>query len=743
MIRSNSPGETLSSRGSLASYPAAPTREAAADAIDKLFAASEGEVMCALLQVGIEPGIAGHMSNERRVSQRKDFWLVEEFTHDSQVHQYTVQGKRSDARDSLRASTESDLKDALRRAAGFLVDIENGRFHCEWVWSGKQVWLVQADEAEAFPCNATVDSYLNGVDTIATGFTPRSCLRHFRDVDSGKWKKLRRPKLFQEIGIPCADVFLLSGEQWTNRNLFERAELERDFNKMCCFPVVVRYDVADDVEIDETLLPTSAPLTDTRELANFLDHVAHQFERERLSPTDWAFLFAFFVPARASAMVLARPHAQRIQVDALWGLPDGLLHFPHDRWFYYPETGKTSEQRRYKSHCVLPGESEWATHELGSPFDWSGVLSDEEVAAAANWALRVANELGHEIQLMILARIGGQRGATACLPWHYTKWSVPKYEKSLRAIPYSPAVAVVTSPDDLDGLQHRPIGSRKCGLLIRPNAEWRRNMDFLERAAKIAAEQDAPIYFEGSLLGHAYYIMQRAGAMVVPVLHKEPKDEARVFNKLVRDRIPVIIREAGGLARVRRLGGAYAIALLKQKLIEEVFEVWSAAEQDIAEELVDVLDVVEALRDQMGISKDELEKIGEDKRLKRGGFDEMLFLEQTTIASLREERRPQKQFPQFGKEEAVPAIRGTPTRHFRVVDNEEPRVLLTLEALLTPPVNASKECEVVELASEVLEVNAEHVGNKLVVQISRPAPAISPNQLLLFPEMEDGETERE
>ena len=744
MVRSNSPRETLSSRGSFASYPAAPTREAAADAIEKLFVSSEDTGMCVLLQVGIEPGIAGHLSNERRVSRQKNLWLIEELTHDSQeVQQRMIQSSRSDVEGPLLASTERELRNALRHTARFLSNIRSGRFHCEWVWSGKRVWLVQADEAEASPCNAVVDSYLNGVEPAAPSFTPRSCLRHFQDVASDKWRKLRRPRLFRQVGIPYADVFLVTGEQWAKRDLFDRSDLERDFSAMCHYPVVVRCDVADGVAIDETLLATSPPLTEARTLGTFLERVAHQFEDERLRPNDWAFLLAFLVSARASAMVHARPRAQRIQVDALWGFPDGLLHFPHDRWFYYPETGKTSEHRRYKSHCLLPGKSKWETHELGAPFDWQSVLNHEEVATVATWALRVANVLGREVELMALARIGGRRGPSACLPWHYTEWSVPKYKKSLRARPYSPGIAVVTSPHDLDGVQQRPIGSRRCGLLIRPNAEWRRDTSLLERAGTVAAEQHMPIYFEGSLLGHAYYIMQRAGAMVIPVLDEEPKDEAKVYNKLVRDRIPVIIREAGGLARVRRLGGAYAIALLRQKLIEEAFEVWNAADKDIGEELADVLDVVEALRDQLGITQDELHRIGEDKRSKRGGFDEMLFLEQTTIDSLRRKPNPQKQFPQVGDEDVVPARRRRMMRQFRVVANTEPRDLLTLEALLTPPVNALEECEVVELASELLEATVEYVGNTLVVRVSRPAPAVSPNQRLLFPEMEDGGTERE
>ena len=175
---------------------------------------------------------------------------------------------------------------------------------------------------------------------------------------------------------------------------------------------------------------------------------------------------------------------------------------------------------------------------------------------------------------------------------------------------------MVASCDDLDKLDHRPIDSRNRGLLIRPTTEFNRNESFLRRAAELAAKRRVPIYFEGSLLSHAYYIMQRTGAMVIPVLNDEPKDAPKVYNKLVRDRIPLIIREAGGLARVRRLGRAEAVALLKQKLVEEAFEVWNAADKEIGEELADVLDVIDALREHGGISEEELRRTGESKRAK-------------------------------------------------------------------------------------------------------------------------------
>lgn len=746
VVRSNSPLETLLSRGSFDSFPAEPTREAVADAVDRLFASAESAAMYALIQVAIEPGIAGHMSNERRVSRRKNLWLVEELTPAGQeVEQQVIQGTASDWEDhgQLLASNESELRNVLRRAAGFLTNTTNGRFHCEWVWSGQRVWIVQADEADPSPSNAIVESYLNGVEPLPPDFKPQSALRHFRDVASGKWKKLRRPRIFTEVGIPHADVFVLPGDEWSKQDLFARGSLQRDFEIMCQYPVVIRCDIADGVAIDETLLPTSPALTNAREAVRFLDGVAAEFKGKGLKPADWAVLPAFLVPARASAMVHARPRSQRIQVDAIWGFPDGLLHFPHDRWFYYPGTDETIEHRRHKSHCLLLVESKWETHELGPPFDWQSVLDAEEVTTVANWALQIANKLGREVQLMALARIGGRRGASACLPWHYTEWKVPKYRKSLLARPYSTRIALVTSPDDLDGLEEHAICSPNWGLLVRPSPEWRRKPEFLERVATVAAEREIPIYFEGSLLGHAYYIMHRTGAMVIPVLDEEPKDKAKVYNKLVRDRIPVIIRQAGGLARVRKLSGAHAIALLRQKLIEEAIEVWNAEETDIGEELADVLDVVEALREQVGITPEKLRSIGDNKRSKRGGFEQMLFLEQTTIESLRGKSDRQKQFPQFVEDDVVLGRRKTTMRHFRIVANTDPRDLLTVEALLVPPVDASVEAEAVEIETENLEVSVKHVDNKLVVRLSRPAPMVNPNQRLLFPEMEDGEAEHE
>lgn len=96
-----------------------------------------------------------------------------------------------------------------------------------------------------------------------------------------------------------------------------------------------------------------------------------------------------------------------------------------------------------------------------------------------------------------------------------------------------------------------------------------------------------------------------------------------VFNKLVRDKIPEIIREDGGQAVVRVLDAGEYRACLERKLDEEVAEYHESKELD---ELVDVLEVVYALAGADGHTEEELLSAYRRKHEERGGFSKRLFL---------------------------------------------------------------------------------------------------------------------
>ena len=96
-----------------------------------------------------------------------------------------------------------------------------------------------------------------------------------------------------------------------------------------------------------------------------------------------------------------------------------------------------------------------------------------------------------------------------------------------------------------------------------------------------------------------------------------------VYNKLVRDKIPAIINAQGKKANIRILDDKEYLRALEAKLDEEVSEFHK--DQNL-EELADILEVLYALTEKLGYSKDELLKACEKKHQERGGFRNRLFL---------------------------------------------------------------------------------------------------------------------
>ena len=91
-------------------------------------------------------------------------------------------------------------------------------------------------------------------------------------------------------------------------------------------------------------------------------------------------------------------------------------------------------------------------------------------------------------------------------------------------------------------------------------------------------------------------------------------------GKLVRDRIPQIIRDSGAKPVVYTAGPEEYRRRLRAKLSEEVAEFLGAEAAKAPEELADVLEVVRELAADLGVAAEQLEKIREAKAAERGGF---------------------------------------------------------------------------------------------------------------------------
>ncbi|MFB5282554.1 phosphoribosyl-ATP pyrophosphohydrolase [Peribacillus sp. Hz7] len=100
-----------------------------------------------------------------------------------------------------------------------------------------------------------------------------------------------------------------------------------------------------------------------------------------------------------------------------------------------------------------------------------------------------------------------------------------------------------------------------------------------------------------------------------------------IHNKLVRDRIPEIIESTGKKFSTRILNEKEYITELKKKSFEELQEYMKVTNNSEAiEELADLLEIMHALAEFHGSSIEEVERVRQEKAVKRGGFKEKVFL---------------------------------------------------------------------------------------------------------------------
>ena len=102
----------------------------------------------------------------------------------------------------------------------------------------------------------------------------------------------------------------------------------------------------------------------------------------------------------------------------------------------------------------------------------------------------------------------------------------------------------------------------------------------------------------------------------------------KTFNKLIRDRIPKLIKADGHDYEMEILDDNRYFEALNKKLQEELDEYIESKE---IMELADIVEIIYAILDHKDISRKEFDEMRKEKKQERGGFEKKLFLKKAEI----------------------------------------------------------------------------------------------------------------
>jgi predicted house-cleaning noncanonical NTP pyrophosphatase (MazG superfamily) len=655
IVRSSGTAETLRDRGSLISKlcKASEIASTIADLRSALGSPTSDGVHW-IVQEAVVPKRKGHFSNERRVSREPRDWVVE-FEGSSEYRAYAAsvgirpwrEGRDAGTLD-LRCKSETEITLRLRQVAKWGLQFST-RLHFEWVWDGERIWIVQADAEESSGGKNPTAMLPASLATIEVGAL--HVFRSAADADYARYRKLGNAALYRKFGYKMPP-FLITDDTVAIGQLLEGVvtdDLERDLSQLLQRPLMIRTDGSNIPEGKWEMLPRSEPLTSLDEAKTWLlNYFRQEINRADLATGGLCLITHHFIPSVASAWARAEPDHRMVRIESLWGIPEGLYWYSHDTFevdtqcVTLPlfESGKRdyriSERLRFKGTFVSADASgRWTATAVLPPFDWrSSVKKKDWLFEIAHTTRRVADANGHPTALMWF--IGNHPEATKheVLPWFHCK---SELTGPLRAAPRRKLTTsddfIVRDEADWTAFQQKLNDHSKIErVVVEPtDASLIRNPTFAKALGQLAATKRFVIELSGGVLSHAYYILTKAGAQVECIDLFGAEDEQIEFNKIVRDKIPLIISGRGERAEVRRLGGEALIEALRQKLVEEAFEVMDAKSgNELVAELADVSEVINALCNALKVSPAHLESVQKEKRQKRGGFEEGIMLTGTT-----------------------------------------------------------------------------------------------------------------
>lgn len=746
IVRSSSPEEGLSARGALESVRCQREEGAVLDAVVRVANDAKARSvfdLALVVQPYIAPQFFGHLSNERRVSRRRRDWSVEatETSGSYQALGFRVARRREGEHEPLLASGLDELRDVLRVVARALM-ARDRRYHCEWVWDGQRLYVTQADP------EVEVRRPRPGGVEVPTSPMPSAvftCLRRSKDSTRG-WHKVACLDAFEQAGLPAADLLVLDDPAVLKALAAGELppELLADLQALDGSLMVVRTDQLTASGDDPVMLPRTDALNGVDELSEALRDGATTMASSGVPFERFAFLLHRFIPARSGAWALAVPGNPQVLVDATWGVPDGLMWFPHDS-FQCDIRGAAPLRRRVRCKSEYIGydsRGRFLRQQTGVPWDWRPSVEAPEVEWIASAARALADREKRPLEVMFFIGVDPRSGYAPILPW-FVVYDVPELPHAgARDTYFFTPAHIVESRADLDRLRAELSPDSRAVLRLRPEVEAVHDRDFADDLVDLARDLHATVELEGSVLSHLYYMLKRGGVAVRPAEPFLVRGHRQAFGKLVRDHVPLRISRQGESARVYQADRDELRALLKRKAVEEAIELSRADEKsESLEEIADLVEVLETLVRMEGATMERVRDLVDQKRAERGGFqDGVVLLETLTPPLSATVGRPEALFDEV--EGAGPVRDDSEAAEFKSA------VRTRLEARggpgrlllpILPPGDDASSAHFVEMGDEAVAV-IEYLGMEVSVTFraketedsAAPPYAPGPEQIALF-----------
>lgn len=594
-----------------------------------------------IVQTYVDGELNGHISNERRCAKDSRDFVYEYQENIKKIYGADQKSVRAETgRIALRKSREeievgkyvrekltmkNDWDKNILKVVCTYFQSKEKRIHLEFVCCNRVLYLVQCDaerEAEGAVNPEEYDVSMNGE---GAKFAPK-VLRTIQESDRGKYKKIENVLIYKETEKEIPPLYLLDDEE-----ILEKLQegdfpddLKKDIEVMTKNSLVIRTDLPEGNLEEKQLLGRSNELRCLEDAQKFLIETSKKLKEKGIE--KYVFLLHNFIPAQIAAFVYAKPLDEVVEIQTLWGLPEGLYYNAHDRIIVHTKTIDVSKMDKekfevkeipcYKEKFISPNaDGKWVIKRLKPPYDWRCTIKNQEtVKDIAYRARKIAEKEKKELSIMWFVGVDEKYYHTDNMPWYHEIYDRKRYYYAAKQACYKKKYfyeeeIVVETRDDVEQL--KMMNAWEVGAVkIQPkNDRLLRDKEFLQEIGSICKDKNVPVFLEGAVLAHPFYQLRKMGVTVLTTYLEQSYEEEIEYNKLVRDKVPEIIEENGELVICGIIEGILLLKQIKEKLIEEVYEIIEArTREEILEEMADLKEVCIAFEKQISyISKDKKE----------------------------------------------------------------------------------------------------------------------------------------